>query len=533
MKSETIPGIFAGAKGGLFDRDRPVALAQLERDGARLAGTLRSLGVRAGDRVAVWLPNVAAWLVMLVACGRLGAILVAVNTRFRSAEVADIVARARCKVLLYWPGFRNIDFSGILAACDPRALESIEIFIAYGEEADAPAHHRYQNLLAQAPWEGDDSGPDAGCLIFTTSGTTRLPKFVLHDQKTLIRHGRDAGRKFGYTEPGARVLVAAPLCGAFGFCTAMAAIASDCPAFLYPAWDAVEAAQSVRCHAITHTNATDEAIAQMLDAVPGSPAFPSARYFGYATFSPALADLPRRAEARGLKLVGLYGSSELQALIARQSENAPVEARMTAGGTLVAARGRVRARNPDTNEVLPDGVAGELEFDVPSRMAGYFEDRAATQAAFTADGWFRSGDLGRTVAGGGFAFVARMGDALRLSGFLVSPAEIEDVLQQSDLVEAAQVVGIATPSGTRPFAFVILRPGAAFDEPALLAHCAARMARHKVPLQIAPLAEFPSTASANATKIQKARLREMAREAFAKRAGSAMLNATHPGDRAE
>ncbi|MGP1678181.1 MAG: AMP-binding protein [Burkholderiales bacterium] len=298
----------------------------------------------------------------------------------------------------------------------------------------------------------------------------------------------------------------------FGFCNAMAAIAAGRPLVMYPGFDAQQAARAVQRHAITHTHATDEMIHQMLAAASEPQPFPSVRFFGYAAFSPALADLPARAEARGLRLVGLFGMSEVQALMARQSESAPLPERALAGGRPVAADAGVRTRDPDSGEVLAHGTAGELEFLVPSRMVGYYENEKANRAAFTDDGWFRSSDLGYTTADGRFVFIARLGDALRLSGFLVSAAEIEDVLQQHASVQVAQVVGVDTPAGVKPVAFVIPDPGADFDEQVLIAHCAARIAKFKVPLRVCALEAFPVTPGANATKIQKAKLRELAQE---------------------
>src|SRR5688572_23913010 len=102
--------------------ERTVSFAALAAESRRVAKGLAALGVGSGDRVAVWLPNVPAWLAFLLACARLGAIAVAVNTRFRSAEVGDIVGRSRAKVLVYAPRFRRIDFSGILDGVDKAAL---------------------------------------------------------------------------------------------------------------------------------------------------------------------------------------------------------------------------------------------------------------------------------------------------------------------------------------------------------------------------------------------------------------------------
>jgi fatty-acyl-CoA synthase len=522
----TLAAFLQDGAGALLDRDRPITRAALADEAARLASGLRTLGIGEGDRVALWLPNLPAWLAAFFACGRLGAIAVSVNTRYRSHEVQDIASRAGCKAIVLWPGFRDIDFAGILAECAPDALGTLTHVIAYaeGDERVPERVHgkpviAYRVLAGQAPLREDAGRPESGCVIFTTSGTTKAPKFVLHDQRTVIGHARDVARGFGYDAPDARVLVTAPLCGVFGFTNAMGALAAGAPLVTYPTFDAAESAQAVLRHRVTHTHAADEMIGRMLDAVPGTPAFPSARFFGYASFSPAHADLPQRAEARGLAIVGLYGMSEVHALMARRDEAAPLAERVLAGGTCVAPEARVRARDPDSGAILPHGTPGELELKVPSCMAGYFGDEAATRAAFTGDGYLRTGDLGCSTAENAFVFLARLGDALRLGGFLVSPAEIEDVLQTHPAVVGAQVVGVDTAAGTKAFAFVIMKPGAAFDEAALVAHCAARIAKFKVPVRVQPIGAFPVTPGANATKIQKAKLRELAQEVLARRDG--------------
>jgi fatty-acyl-CoA synthase len=514
------PASAAAAAPALIDRDRPLSRAALEDESARLATGLAALGIGTGDRVALWLPNVPAWLAAFFACGRLGAIAVSVNTRFRSHELADIVGRAGCRAIVCWPGFRNIDFAGILAGCDREALGALTHVVAYDEEGVAlpeRIHDRpvvgYRALVAAAPMTTDASRPESPCVIFTTSGTTKAPKFVLHDQRTVVRHAGDVARGFGYDAPGTVVLVTAPLCGVFGFTNAMGALAAARPLVMHPTFDASESAQSALRHRVTHTHASDEMIERMLEAAPGTPAFPSARFFGYAAFA-SKDDLPRRAEARGLTLVGLYGMSECHALMARQSESAPLPGRALAGGKPVAPEARVRARDPETGAIQPHGVAGELEIEAPSCMVGYYGDEAATRAAFTGDGFLRTGDLGYSTDDGGFVFLARLGDALRLSGFLVSPAEIEGELQEHPGVAGAQVVGVETPAGTRAFAFVIAAPGAAFDEQALIAHCAGRIAKFKVPVRVRPIDAFPVTPGANATKIQKAKLRELAQRSL-------------------
>ena len=518
MIPDTLPALLAqrlnNASPALFDRGRPVSYRELAEASARLAQGLRKLGVRAGDCVALWLPNLPAWLATFFACARLGAIAVSVNTRFRSHELADILQRSRARVLVFWPEFKGIDFAGILAACDVRALEALEAVIVYGESnAHAPAAvlgkpaHAYAALAAGAPLHTDDATPHAGCAIFTTSGTTKAPKFVLHDQRTVLSHAFDVVRGFGLDAESV-LLLAPPLCGVFGFCGALASIAAGRPFVMAPAWQPEEAAAAIVAQRVTHAIGTDEACAQLLDC---GAEVSRLRFFGYAAFNPAHGDIVQRADAKGLRLVGLYGTSEIQALFARQDEHAPVADRMPGGGRPVSAMARVRVRDPESGALLAHRVQGELEFLAPSsRMVAYHGNPEATREAFTADGYYRSGDLGSTLADGRFTYLARMGDALRLGGFLVSPAEIEAVVQEAPGIAACQVVGVARAEGLVPVAVVVLQPGAALDAPATIAYVGARLARYKVPRHVFAVDAFPVTPGANATKIQKGKLREMA-----------------------
>ena len=505
---------------------RRVGFAELDGLSRRVAQGLAELGVGAGDRVALWLPNVPAWFTLYLACARLGAIAVAVNTRFRSAEVEDLVGRSGAKVLALMPGFKAIDFAAILDAVDGAALEGLETVIVCDEEGSAPAPApglglglerrvvRYADLESRPPHERDRARPEAGCAIFTTSGTTKAPKLVLHSQAAVVAHARQVARAFGYDADDAVMLQALPLCGVFGFCQAMASLASGRPMVLMPSFEPESAARLVHEHRVTHSNGSDDMFQRLLAAGAGPRPFPSLRLAGFADFNPALDDIVGQAEGRGLTLVGLYGMSEVQALFARQKVDAEAGQRARAGGFPVAPEAEVRVREPESGALLGPGENGELELKGPSRMVGYYGDPQATAEALTEDGFVRSGDLGHIASDGSFVFLSRMGDVLRLGGFLVSPAEIETFIQAHGSVDGCQVVGVTprpgVPGGVRPVAFVTLPPGAAFDEAALKAFCANGMAGYKVPLRFVALEAFPVTTSANGTKIQRARLRQMA-----------------------
>ena len=127
----------------------------------------------------------------------------------------------------------------------------------------------------------------------------------------------------------------------------------------------------------------------------------------------------------------------------------------------------------------------------------------------TEDGFVRSGDLGFLIDGG-FVFLSRMGDAIRLGGFLVSPAEIEEVVEAHPGVSAVQVVAVEHEGRNRPIAFVLAGPD--FDEESVYGFCRGRIAKFKVPERFFAVDEFPATVGPNGTKIQKGKLREMALE---------------------
>ncbi len=360
MIPDTLPALLAqrinNASPALFDRGRPVSYRELAEESRRVAQGLRRLGVRAGDCVALWLPNVQAWLGAFFGCAQLGAIAVSVNTRFRSHELADILRRSRARALLFWPEFKGIDFSAILSACDARAMAGLESVVAYGESGAAvPATIlgksalAYAALAGGAPLPGIDAAPDAGCAIFTTSGTTKAPKFVLHDQRTVLRHAFEVAQGFGL-DRDSTLLLAPPLCGVFGFCGAMAALAAGRPFVMAPAWNPEQAAADLVAHRVTHAIGTDEACAQLLDC---NADVSGLRYFAYAAFNPAQGGIVQRADTKGLRLVGLYGASEIQALFARQDERAPAADRMLGGGLPVSSAARVRVRDPESGMLLP------------------------------------------------------------------------------------------------------------------------------------------------------------------------------------
>jgi fatty-acyl-CoA synthase len=472
------------------------------------AAGLRAAGVAPGARVALWLPNGTAYLAAIFACGRLGALAIHINTRFRFAEVGNLLRRSRAVALVTQWGFPPVDFPAIFAALPAEDRAGLRSVLGL----QIPPGVRELAGLPVLPLDGAaaDAGPDeatgdAPCLTFTTSGTTSGPKLVLHDQQTIAGHAVDVARRFGLDAAGAALLGAVPFCGTFGNAAAMAAIAGGAHIVCLAQFDGAAAAQLIRRHRITHVFGGDDMFGRIVAASGGRP-FDSVRFSGFAAFHSTAAQSIAAAEQAGMRPRGLYGSSEVQALFSvGEGEN-----QLLAGGVPVSRAARLAVRDPQSSAAIPPGASGELWIDAPSRFIGYLDNPQATERAIDADGMFRTGDLAR-LGDGHFIFEARIGDAMRLGGFLVSPEEIEAVIQTAPGVAAVQVVAAANGAADPvPVAFVLPAGGALFDEAALRARCREQLARFKVPVRIVAVEAFPTVDSPNGPKIQKVRLREMA-----------------------
>jgi fatty-acyl-CoA synthase len=204
--------------------------------------------------------------------------------------------------------------------------------------------------------------------------------------------------------------------------------------------------------------------------------------------------------------------SEVQALYAIQPLDAPADQRKKGGGVPTSPLAHVRVRDSATGELLGAGRPGVLECAGPSLMIGYWGNDKATAEATTADGYVRTGDLAEIDGKGGFTLLSRMGDVLRLSGFLVNPLEIETHIQKLPSILGCQTIAVSRPEGVYAVSFVMLQPGAALDEAEVIAHCKRGLANYKVPLRVLAIDDFPTTASPNGFKIQRAKLREMAEQ---------------------
>jgi fatty-acyl-CoA synthase len=361
--TETLATLPSGRPGdpAIVYRERAIGYAELEAKVVRVAAGLARLGLGRGDRLAVWLPNVPVWLVLYLAAARLGVLVVAVNTRYRAREIADILGRSGAKALALWPGFKGIDFAGVLADVPADARSALGTVIVYDEGEFVPESIAGCRTVRYDGLERGSARHDAMAIdattpsvLFTTSGTTRAPKFVLHTHGSVTAHARDVAPGFGYTGPDTVMLQALPLCGVFGFCQAMATLAGGRPMIMAPVFDGAEAARLIARHRVTHLNGTDEMFFRIMEAADRENiSLASLRLCGYAAFANAQGSaLVAEGDRRGIPYVGLYGMSEVQALFARQPEAALPAQRARAGGKPISPRAACRVRDPESGKLL-------------------------------------------------------------------------------------------------------------------------------------------------------------------------------------
>jgi fatty-acyl-CoA synthase len=490
-----------------FVGESAASRAELAQAADRAAALFGQLGLGRGDIVALWLPDGGAWLQFFFAAADCGILAIPISTRYRAAEARHVLELSGASAVVAVEEFLGVRYSDI--ARDLQAeLPGLRHIITV---TDTNLFH----AGATGPVARLGTGSDLFC-TFSTSGTTGRPKLAVHDQTGCAHHALTVAKLFGLG-PQDVMLCVLPLYGVLGFVQAFAAIAAGAACVFMPLYKADEAAAAVARHRVTFAFGSDAMFDAILK-VPGAD-LSSWRGGGLADFNGLTDGVVTGAERDwNLPLVGIYGSSECFALMATRLPSEPLPQRGLAGGRPVSADITFRIVDVENGQPIEPGktsapMTGALQIRGPNVMRGYLNNPAATAAAFTEDGWFRTGDLAY-ADGDAFVYLSRLGDALRLRGYLVDPTEIELFLCRHPAVTAAQVVGVRLPSeGDVAVAFV--QAGSPVEEAALIAYCRQGIANYKVPRRVAIVPDFPYVHGPNGSKIQKSRLRDEAAQILA------------------
>ncbi len=513
------------------------SFAKLAAEVDRTRMRLSAHGLVRGDRLALWAENRREFLVWQFAAAAEGINVVGINTRYRVQELAHVLEQALPRLVVMPQQLLALDLVGLLreacerlAATSPRwpapqlAVLRPSGGVAHPVDDDAvlPAY----DVGAGAWWADEpvDGVPSALqgeaadlCMTFTTSGSTGMPKLAAHDQAAIATHAAAVADAVDL-RPGDVVCCALPLTGVFSYVPAMAAVAGGAACLMIPVFEGAGTLALMRQHRATHVFGGDDLYLGLQGAWEKNPLdLPDWRLAGIASFVGRVEQLlPWLQSCSPAAMCGVYGSSEVFSLVSIRDVDSPSHLRHVGGGSLVSEEIRVRAADPVTGEVLPPGEVGVLQFRGYNVLQRYLRGRSEPLPPLSAEGYFDSGDLGSVDDDErSFTYEGRAGEALRLRGFLVQPAEIELFLIGHPAVEMVKVVGAERDGRPVAVAFVTAAAGQTVDTEELLSWCRDELAAFKVPERVIVIDTMPFTSGTNGSKIKAAELRRQAAELLA------------------
>ncbi len=500
---------------------------QLSEEIDRAARGLLALGVERGDRVGIWSPNCAEWVVTQFATARIGAILVNINPAYRQHELEYALAQSGIKLLVLAPRFRAHDYWETLGAIAPELARSrpgqlaseqlpdLRTVVLLGQER-APGMLLWEEVLAAAAaTPRSDLEALSARLQFDdpiniqyTSGTTGRPKGATLSHHNILNNGYFVGERLRFT-PADRLCIPVPLYHCFGMVLGNLACVTHGATMVYPAetfdpLSVLETVQAERCTAL-------HGVPTMFIAELDHPEF--ARFdlttlrTGLMAGSPCPVEVMKRVNTQmHMREVEIaYGMTETSPVSFQTLPDDDTERRVS---TVGAIHPHVEAKvvDPSTGQVVPRGTPGELLTRGYLVMLGYWGNEAATREAIDAARWMHTGDLAVMREDGYLNIVGRIKDMIIRGGENVYPREIEEFLYTHPKIADVQVIGVPDPRyGEEVMAWVRLKEGETADTEEIREFCRGKIATYKIPRYVKFVDEFPLTVTG---KVQKFIMRE-------------------------
>lgn len=485
-----------------------VTHAQLARSARACAAGLRAAGVAKGDVVAVQLPNIAEFIIAYLAITRLGAVMQTVHMSYRASDIEVLLAHSGARAMVCMAAAGDFAAAATVLSLRPR-LPQLQLVVAVGAVAEvAPAGaRRIEDLLHSAtPLEDDHGlcGADDFLLLYT-SGTTASPKGVPHAYRDFLANAQFAARELS-VEAHDVLLSAAPFTHLYGlFSINMSLSVGACVALL-PAFTPPELARALRELKPTMAFTAPAHIAACLQL--GLFTDLDLAHMKYVQLSgsavpPALARALEPLLGGG-KVMQLWGMTELQAgAYTRLGDTEAVRCETTGRASPGT---ELRVVDADGSP-LAAGQEGELQMCGPSLFDGYRDNPLATAESFTADGWFRTGDLAVIDAIGNTRLTGRVKDIINRGGVKFNPLEIETLLQKHPAIAEVALAPVPDATlGERACCFAVLKPGAVLDLEGVRAYLAERdVNKIKWPERFEAVAAMPLTPTRKIIKTELVR----------------------------
>ena len=499
---------------------------QFRRDVDECAAALISLGVKAGDHVAVWATNVPEWFITFWATTKIGAVLVTVNTAYKIHEIEYLLKQSDTHTLVMIEYCKDINYKEIIKQLCPE-LESLTpgkplyskglpflrnvITVGFSMEG-CLSWEQMLNRASLVPVEevrrrASLVKPDDVCNMQYTSGTTGFPKGVMLTHRNIVNNGKTIGDRMDLSTAD-RMMIQVPMFHCFGMVLSMTSMMTHggtlCP---IPYFSPKSSLACVNDEHITCFNG----VPTMFIAMFNHPDFAKTDFSymrtGIMAGANCPADLMRRAadEMNMREIISVYGQTEASPGCTMGEVNEDIDHRVeTVGSPFPGVECKVI--DPETGEELPDGESGEFVARGFNIMKGYYKMPEATAQAIDADGWLHSGDICCRTPDGYYKVTGRLKDMIIRGGENLYPREIEEFYLTNPKVRDVQVVGVPDERyGEECCAWIILHKGETATEEEMKEFGNAYIARHKVPRYFLFVNEFPMNA---AGKILKYKMRD-------------------------
>lgn len=500
---------------------------QICRDAAR---GFMSLSIKKGDHVAIWATNTPEWLITQFATGKMGAVLVTVNTSYRSAELEYLLKQSDSGTLILMESLKDHSYIKTLYELIPELKNSkpgelqsekfphLKNIIVLGKER-YPGTYAWEDVIylkentTEEELQSRMESLDAHDVINMqyTSGTTGFPKGVMLTHSNIVNNAINIAEGMKLTNAD-RMCIPVPFFHCFGCVlgtlTAVSVGATMVPLQEFNPQAVLQTVQDEKCTAL-HGVPT-MFIAEM--------SFPNFKEYDLSTLRTGIMagstcpieimnGVVERMGAEEITIV--FGQTESSPGITQTRTDDPLELRVTSIGKPMPHT-EVKIVEPGTEKEVPRGTQGELITRGYHVMKGYYNNPEATRMAISSDGWLHTGDIAVMDENGYCAITGRLKDMIIRGGENIYPREIEEFLYQHPEVLDVQVVGVPDEKyGEEVMAWIIPKEGAKLTSEDIRSYCNGKISRHKIPRYIQFIDQYPMTASG---KIQKFKLREQSRQ---------------------